>query len=161
MNKRNTRAFAFGILTAVIAFSTPYLFIKPNQSENRKIDESSAKEFLQANGYTVLTDEEHTLLQQTKSEDPANKNTEENEEPAEKDTEPEEGSQGVYQLTIESGMTPGEIAAQLEKANVIDQAADFGIYLEEYGFSKKIQLGTFKLTADMSYKEIAKIITKS
>jgi cell division protein YceG involved in septum cleavage len=58
-------------------------------------------------------------------------------------------------------MTPGEIAAQLEEANVIDQAANFGIYLEEYGFSKKIQLGTFKLTADMSYKEIAKIITKS
>ncbi|MBX9973037.1 hypothetical protein [Cytobacillus firmus] len=161
MNKRNTRAFAFGILMAVIAFGTAYFFIKPDQSENRKIDANSAKEFLQANGYTVLTDEEYTLLQQTKSEDPANKNTKEKEEPAEKNTEPEENSQEVYQLTIKSGMTPGEIAAQLEKANVIDQAAEFGNYLEEYGYSKKIQLGTFELTADMSYKEIAKIITKS
>ncbi|RBP94140.1 YceG-like family protein [Cytobacillus firmus] len=161
MNKRNTRAFAFGILTAVIAFGTPYFFIKPKQSEYRKIDDNSAKEFLQANGYTVMTDEEYTLLQQTKAEDPANKNTEEKEEPAEKNAKPEEGSQEFYQLTIESGMTPGEIAAQLEKANVIDQAADFGIYLEEYGYSKKIQQGTFELTTDMSYKEIAKIITKS
>ncbi|MDM5229162.1 hypothetical protein QUF73_23930 [Cytobacillus sp. NJ13] len=161
MNKRNTRAFAFGILMAVIAFGTAYFFIKPDQSENRKIDENRAKEFLQTNGYTVLTDEEYTLLQQTKSEDPANKYTEEKEKPAEKNTEPEENSQEVYQLTINSGMTPGEIAAQLEKANVIDQAADFGNYLEEYGYSKKVQLGTFELTADMSYKEIAKIITKS
>ncbi|UOE54411.1 hypothetical protein LIT38_20650 [Bacillus sp. CMF12] len=161
MNKRNTRAFAFGILMAVIAFGTAYFFIKPNQSENRKIDENSAKEFLQAKGYTVLTNEEYTLLQQTKSEEPANENTEEKEEPAEEDTELEEGAQVVYQLTIESGMTPGEIAVQLEKANVINQAADFGNYLEEYGYSKKIQLGTFELTPDMSYKEIAKVITKS
>ncbi|MDF2038621.1 hypothetical protein P2R12_16810 [Cytobacillus oceanisediminis] len=161
MNKRNTRAFAFGILMAVIAFGTAYFFIKPNQSENRKIDENSAKEFLQAKGYTVLTNEVYTLLQQTKSEEPVNGNTEEKEESAEEDTELDEGSQVVYQLTIESGMTPGEIAVQLEKANVIDQAADFGNYLEEYGYSNKIQLGTFELTPDMSYKEIAKVITKS
>ena len=96
MNKRNTRAFAFGILMAVIAFGIAYIFIKPNQSENRKIDEDSAKEFLQANGYTVLTDKEYTLLQQrTKSEDPANENTEEKEEPSEEDTEVEEGSQAA------------------------------------------------------------------
>ncbi|KON87046.1 hypothetical protein AF332_09625 [Sporosarcina globispora] len=159
MNKRNTRAFAFGILIAVIAFATAYFSNKPEQPENRKIDENSAKEYLQANGYIVLTDEEYTLLQQTKPEDPANENKEEKEEPAEEETE--EASSEVYQLTIESGMTPGEIAAQLEKVKIIDQAADFGNYLEEYRYSKKIQLGTFELTNKMSYKDIAKIITKS
>jgi hypothetical protein len=160
MNKRNTRAFAFGILIAVIAFGTAYFLNKPEQSEDRIMDENSAKKLLQANGYTVLTDEEYTLLQQTEAKD-QNENKDVKEEPAEENTEQEEESQKVYQLTIESGMTPGEIAAMLEKASVIDQAADFGNYLEEYGYSKKIQLGTFELTHNMSYKEIAKIITKS
>ncbi|EWG08942.1 hypothetical protein ABE29_09540 [Cytobacillus firmus] len=160
MNKRNTRAFAFGILIAVIAFGTAYFLNKPEQSEQRIMDENSAKKLLQANGYTVLTDEEYALLQQTEAKDQDEKK-EVKEEPAEENTEQEEESQKVYKLTIERGMTPGEIAALLEKASVIDQAADFGNYLEEYGFSKKIQLGTFELTQNMSYKEIAKIITKS
>ncbi|MCM3704519.1 MULTISPECIES: hypothetical protein [Cytobacillus] len=155
MNKRNTRAFAFGILIAVIAFFTAYFLNKPEQTENRTIDENSAKDFLQAKGYTVLSNEEYTLLLQTDAKDQT-ENKEVKEEPAEENTE-----QKVYQLTIESGMTPGEIAAILEKASVIDQAADFGNYMEEYGYSKKIQLGTFELNHNMSYKEIAKIITKS
>lgn len=159
MNKRNTRAFAFGILIAVIAFGTACFLNKP-EHEDRIMDKNSAKKFLQANGYTVLTDEEYTILQQTEAKD-QNENKEVKEDPAEENTEQEEESQKVYKLTIESGMTPGEIAAMLEKAGVIDQAADFGNYLEEYGYSKKIQLGTFELTHNMSYKEIAKIITKS
>ncbi|MEK3853143.1 hypothetical protein [Cytobacillus sp. FSL H8-0458] len=161
MNKRNTRAFAFGILIAVIAFGTAYFLNKPGQTPNRTIDESSAKKFLQANSYTVLTNEEYTLLQQTDAKDQNENKEVKEEEPAEENTEQEEESQKVYQLTIESGMTPGEIASLLEKASVIDQAADFGNYMEEYGYSKKIQLGTFELNHNMSYKEIAKIITKS
>jgi hypothetical protein len=160
MNKRNTRAFAFGILSAVIAFGTAYLLNKPEQLEDRKIDENSARKFLQANGYTVLTNKEYTLLQQTAAKG-QNANKEGTEKSAEENTEQEKETQRDYQLTIESGMTPGEIASLLEKARVIDQAADFGNFLEEYGYSKKIQLGTFELTHEMSYKEIAKIITKS
>ncbi|KAF0818381.1 MULTISPECIES: endolytic transglycosylase MltG [unclassified Cytobacillus] len=159
MNKRNTRAFAFGILIAVAAFGTAYLLNKPEQSEDRKIDENSARKFLEANGYTVLTNEEYALLQQTDAKDPNEKEV--NEETSEENTEQAKEAQRVFQLTIESGMTPGEIALLLEKASVIDQAADFGNYLEEYGYSQKIQLGTFELNHNMSYKEIAKIITKS
>jgi cell division protein YceG involved in septum cleavage len=49
----------------------------------------------------------------------------------------------------------------LAKSSIVDSAEDFGTYLEEFGYSTNIQLGTFELKPEMSYKDIAKLITKS
>ncbi|PWW26579.1 YceG-like family protein [Cytobacillus oceanisediminis] len=157
MNKRNTRAFAFGILISVLIMGSAY-FLNPNDlPENAKLDESSAKEFLIREGYIILTEKEHASLKE-----PLHEDSKETAARSEEQTEKQHSeSPKAYQLEIASGMTPGEIAEQLEKENIVDDAAEFGVYLEEYGFSKKIQLGTFELTNQMSYKDIAKTITKS
>ncbi|MBT2687125.1 endolytic transglycosylase MltG [Bacillus sp. ISL-47] len=156
MNKRNTRAFAFGVLISVLIMGFAYFFNKDDLPENAKLDESAAKAFLKREGYIVLTDEEHANLQkslQDPKETTAHEADQTQKEPSESPT--------AYQLEIASGMTPGEIAEQLEKENIVEDAAEFGDYLEEYGYSKKIQLGTFELTNQMSFKDIAKTITKS
>ncbi|WP_394137487.1 hypothetical protein [Cytobacillus oceanisediminis] len=157
MNKRNTRAFAFGVLVSVLIMGSAYFFNTDDLPADAKLDESSAKEFLIREGYIVLTEEEHASLLEPLHED--SKETAANSEEQTEKHPPE--SPTAYHLKIASGMTPGEIAEQLEKENIVDDAAEFSNYLDEYGYSKKVQLGTFELNNQMSYKDIAKKITKS
>ena len=62
-------------------------------------------------------------------------------------------------ITVSSGMESTEVAAMLEKAEIIKDAEDFDNYLVTQGISDKIQINTFKLNSNMTYEEIAKIIT--
>lgn len=156
MNRRSIRAFAIGILLSVCTIGIFYFSI-----DNEKVPEmnaDSAKSFLENKGYVVLTKDTFDQMEKTLSSQ--TKQAEKQQDPLPDPPKTEE-SITAYKLDIVGGMVSHDIAVILAKEKIIDDANRFEIYLEENGYSKKIQLGSFELTAKMSYKDIAKIITKS
>ncbi|OZU90666.1 hypothetical protein CIL03_02160 [Virgibacillus indicus] len=63
-------------------------------------------------------------------------------------------------MTIESGMPSSSISDALAENNIIDDAEEFNQYLQDEEYSLKVQLGSFDLSSDMSFYEIAEAITK-
>ncbi|MED3737975.1 endolytic transglycosylase MltG [Virgibacillus pantothenticus] len=71
-----------------------------------------------------------------------------------------EDEKKTFTVNIKEGMPSSEISDQLEANDIIDDAAKFNAYLEDNDYSQKVQLGKFKVSSDMSLKEIAEAITK-
>ncbi|MBC5637217.1 endolytic transglycosylase MltG [Ornithinibacillus sp. BX22] len=111
-----------------------------NENENKK-EEASEKE---------KSDESASDSDESSSEESSNNEPEEEQEEAVKS----------YTLTIESGMPSSTISNQLEENGIIDNARDFSNYLEDKGYAKRVQLGEFTLTSDMSHYEIAEALTR-
>ncbi|MBP2241625.1 cell division protein YceG involved in septum cleavage [Cytobacillus eiseniae] len=158
MNKRNTRAFAFGIFVAVCIIGGFFFQIEKKPAND--ISNEKAKKFLEEKGFTVLSTAEYeqmkkTITEHEKMEKSAQDSLQEPEEV------PSVNKVISYQLEINSGMYSHDIATLLAEKQIIDDSTQFETYLEEHGYSTKIQLGSFNLTSEMSYKEIAKLITKS
>ena len=65
----------------------------------------------------------------------------------------------TYVLTVTSKTISRDVARKLEKAGIIDDAEDFNDYLCEKGYASNIQNGKFTVKSNMSYKEIAELIT--
>ncbi|WP_102274560.1 endolytic transglycosylase MltG [Cytobacillus massiliigabonensis] len=156
MNRRNTRAFALGVLFSVCIFGIFHFTIEDKKAPEMNIDR--AKTFLEEKGYVILTKDKYKQMDETLSNQTSKREKEQTPLP---DPSQSEKSITAYQLKIMRGMVSRDIANILAKEKVIDDASKFEFYLVENGYSKKIQLGSFKLTSQMSYKDIAKIITSS
>lgn len=88
------------------------------------------------------------------------------EAPTEKPTEaptkaPTEPAAAEAVLTISPGMYSESVSAELVRLGIITNQKEFNSYLVNNGYAERIQTGDFKIKADMSYDEIARIITKS
>lgn len=79
-----------------------------------------------------------------------------NEEPA--DTEEKQDDYTTVQITIRSGMGSEEVAELLKDAGIIRDAADFDSYLNDNGYSTRIETGTFRINSNMTYLEIAELL---
>ncbi|RFA36401.1 hypothetical protein CAI16_05110 [Virgibacillus dokdonensis] len=112
-----------------------------------------------------------------KSTEEDSKNKEENDKPkSDQDSKKDEGQKEekdkqkkdekkekdkkTYTLKIEEGKPSSDISEKLEKNGIIDEASKFNDYLEDNDYSKKVQLGEFKVSSDMSLYEIAEAITR-
>ncbi|MCD7825307.1 MAG: hypothetical protein LUH14_05020 [Clostridiaceae bacterium] len=62
-------------------------------------------------------------------------------------------------LTIEVGDWSSDVADKLESLGVIENATKFDKYLNDYGYSEKISAGTYSVSIDDTYEELAKKIT--
>ncbi|KAB2338524.1 endolytic transglycosylase MltG [Cytobacillus depressus] len=155
MNRRNTRAFAFGILVSVSIIGSFYFSTKKDSAGELTIE--NAKALLTDGEYIVLTKEQYQVMEKAGIE--ATKQA----EPPQQTPAAQKTDEIIPSLKLEivSGMVSHDIAALLEREKIIDDGDHFETYLEENGYNKRIQLGTFDLKPDMSYKQIAKIITKS
>nr|WP_290443585.1 hypothetical protein [Sporolactobacillus kofuensis] len=69
----------------------------------------------------------------------------------------------TYKLHIKSGMTPSDISSDLVSAKILksNKKFDFDQYLHKHKLEKYVQLGTFKVSSDMSIPELAQVITKN
>lgn len=84
------------------------------------------------------------------------------EKPTEAPTEiPTEAPAAEAVLTISPGMYSESVSAELVRLGIITNQKEFNSYLVNNGYAERIQTGDFKIKADMSYDEIARIITKS
>lgn len=106
---------------------------------------------------TISVEETTTVVETTEAvtEAPTEKPTE---APTEVPTEPA-AAEAV--LTISPGMYSESVSAELVRLGIITNQKEFNSYLVNNGYAERIQTGDFKIKADMSYDEIARIITKS
>lgn len=160
MNYSHFRIFAYGIILATIIFTAIYYF--PNNekvSEVPSITEHDVNAYLSENKLTAITIKEFEQFKLAKSKllELEKQMQKHKEEASNKKELPQVLA---YQLKVKNGMNSEDIARELEKAKIIKNAAEFIKYLSDNGYHRHIQIGEFHITNDMSYQEIAVIITK-
>ncbi|WP_047980678.1 MltG/YceG/YrrL family protein [Ornithinibacillus contaminans] len=84
---------------------------------------------------------------------------EEKEETVEEPEESTEASIKEYELVIQSGMSSIDVSDLLYENGIVDDATEFNQYLETQGYQSIIGVGTYQVTDQMSYEQIATIIT--
>lgn len=154
------------------------LFNKPNpdddESDTSDEDESGEKTSGEKDNEenTETKETEKPTEKETETEEPTEKETETEkptEKPTEKETETEEETEEqppkpqaiTASIEIRSGMFSEAVSRLLEEAGIISNAAEFNMYLENNGYSERICVGTFTVSSDMSYEQLARIITRS
>lgn len=165
--KQPVRFFAIGLFTASLAILLIFLFTNSSH-EASDLTTEQLIEHIEEDGYRVITEDEYITFAVNK--DLASENSDANDQKKkdkQKDTnnkkENKESKKDVksYTVKVKSGMMPEEIAQLLEDNNIIDDAFSFATYLEDNGYSPYVQIDSYKLTSDMSKKEIAEKITKN
>ena len=105
---------------------------------------------------TISVEETTTVVETTEAVTEAS-----TEKPTEAPTEaPTEPAAAEAVLTISPGMYSESVSAELVRLGIITNQKEFSSYLVNNGYAECIQTGDFKIKADMSYDEIARIITK-
>lgn len=105
---------------------------------------------------TISVEETTTVVETTEAVTEAS-----TEKPTEAPTEaPTEPAAAEAVLTISPGMHSESVSAELVRLGIITNQKEFNSYLVNNGYAECIQTGDFKIKADMSYDEIARIITK-
>lgn len=107
------------------------------------------------------SEEQQTSNFKDKKEESADVGASEQEETDESATANEqetEESSSSYTLTINEGMASSDISSLLAGQNIVEDASEFNNYLNEHEYSDYIQIGTFKISSDMSFYEIAERI---
>lgn len=150
------QSFSLGILVATIILSVIYF----NESEKdrdvtEKMTEIDMKAQLEEQGYHILTTEQFEKLQAQKSPEVNN----DSDLPVAEKNDAQE--KVTFLLEINSGMNSESISRLLKEEGIIKDSKEFDEYLQETGYSIKIQIGSYELSSTMSYKEIAQRITKS
>ncbi|MGY0692912.1 hypothetical protein ACW2QC_09015 [Virgibacillus sp. FSP13] len=176
--KQPIRSFSIGLFTASLILLIVFLFIDDSKNNTDDIAADDMIEALKEDGYRVLSESEYISLsvndngkdttEEEKEEQPAteqkdNEKAEKEENKADdnsKEEKKEKEAKKTYTITIKSGMASSEISNLLVENDIIDDADEFSQYLEKEGYAKKVQLGKFKVSSDMSNYEIAEEITK-
>ena len=105
---------------------------------------------------TISVEETTTVVETTEAVTEAS-----TEKPTEAPTEaPTEPAAAEAVLTISPGIYSESVSAELVRLGIITNQKEFNSYLVNNGYAECIQTGDFKIKADMSYDEIARIITK-
>lgn len=168
--KQPIRFFAIGLFTASLILLIYYLFDNaPNEASDLTTDELI--EEIENEGLRVITEEEYITLtvykdlannEENEKDEKEEQQDEENETEKNEDDESNENQDiKTYTVKVKEGMMPEEIAKLLEDNEIVDDAFSFATYLEDNGYSPYVQIDSFKLTSDMSPKEIAEKITKN
>lgn len=183
--KQPIRAFSVGLFTSGIILLIIFLFFGDTNKTKSKLSDEEMTEALEDNGYHVLTDSDYVSLSVGQDEeqegekdndqnepeadsnndedqdknDDANEDEDANDDKDDNDKD-ESGEKNTYSITIEEGMASSDIGADLEKHDIIDDAAKFNKFLHDEDFDLKVQIGTFDVSDDMDFDEIADAITK-
>jgi len=139
------------------------LSVKNDQSENGSKEDKNNNGKDESEEDSDKDNDKDKKQDEDKSEedvddDASNGNADDESTNEDDDNETEEPN--TYSLTIEEGMASSEISAKLEDNNIIDDANKFNRFLETEGYELKVQIGTFDVSDDMDFEEIANTITK-
>lgn len=78
---------------------------------------------------------------------------------AEKDKMEKGVRSSAKQLEIKAGDWSGRVSETLEKMGIVKNAKDFDVYLNQNGYSESINAGTYTVSPDDTYRELARKIT--
>lgn len=118
---------------------------EPDQADKKDDEASDKKE----------ADEKEKETQEKKDKDDEKKKKEEEAKKKEK----EKDKPKKVTFTTKPGVVTEDVADILYKKKVIDDKQKFQKYLEDNDHSPYIQIGTFEVTTDMSFKELADVVT--
>lgn len=76
-----------------------------------------------------------------------------------KEVEPTKVVENYVSIKVTKGMSSEVVAKMLTKEGVVTDSNDFNNYLKKHDYSRKINVGTYKIKMDASYEEIAKMLT--
>ncbi|RKO61962.1 endolytic transglycosylase MltG [Caldibacillus debilis] len=156
MNKRTLRSFSLGMMLAVSAVFCYYHFFYQEKAA------SGGEERKESGGIVLERKEYEELL--AKIEGLEKENRQLQQELAgrmEKTGEPQESGGGKITLEIKKGMTLEDLSNFLKEHQMISDRKKFEQFMVKENYDRKIQTGTFHLTKDMNYTEIAELITAS
>ena len=143
------RAFSMGMfITTVILWGT-YTYVgkeSPSPSEP-SLTEESVQEYLKEKGYTAISKREYEeLINKIKEKNPQQT--------------PEPSPQKITTIQIQQGTRAVDVANLLEQQGIIQSASEFQQYLADARLTNKLRVGTYQITPNMSFTEIANILTK-
>lgn len=149
MNKARLQGLSAGIIFTTTIFAAFYYGTGKFEGTTPTAEE--AKELLVKKGFVVtLPTEEAKKTVQPKDPDKVL---------MEKEASKEAPSIVTYTIKVKTNMTTAEIADRLSKEKIIDEAAEFEAYMNDRDFSKKIQIGEFVVTNNMTYRQLANTLT--
>jgi len=184
--KTAIRSFALGLFVASLLMFG-YFFLFENNSSN--IEDLTTDELISSiedEGYRVISESEYVSFsfykeEQKKNNDESDDSSKKKDKPKkdnskdkkDKDKEKKDNKENneinnnnndnedviKHTFKTETGIVSQEIADILYDNKIIDDRDKFANYLEDNGYSSKIQIGTFEVTSDMSHKELAEVIT--
>ncbi|HLQ95800.1 MAG TPA: hypothetical protein VK108_05400 [Pseudogracilibacillus sp.] len=172
--KQSLRFFSLGILVSAILLLGYTLFFSGDLKQaDPSVEEMS--DSLSDQGYRVVSEDEY--VKYTLDKDKAS-NSEENDETNKEDEDEKEKDESDNNddnddkkdkdkkkekatIKTESGVVAPDIAEDLVEEKIIkkDEKDDFAAYMDDEGYSEKVQLGKFKVDSDMDFKELAKTFT--
>lgn len=112
---------------------------------------------------TPSEDSSDPILEVDKAED-SNKSNEDKKLVAEEtdkkvdSNEENNDSQDYVYISIQNGMSSGEVALILKNYGIIENNKDFNNFLIENGYYANIKVGDFKLSKNSTYEQIANLI---
>lgn len=142
MNKARLQGLSAGIIFTTTIFAAFYYGTGKFEGTTPTAEE--AKELLVKKGFVVTlpTEEAKKTVQ-----------------PKDPDKVLMEKEASTYTIKVKTNMTTAEIADRLSKEKIIDEAAEFEAYMNDRDFSKKIQIGEFVVTNNMTYRQLANTLT--
>jgi len=143
------RAFSMGIFvtTATLWGVHTYDGQKEAPPSEPSLTEESVQEYLKEKDYMAISKREYMEL--------INKTKEKNQQQT-----PEPSSSQITTIQIHQGTRAVEVATLLEQQGVIKSASEFQQYLAKARLTDKLRVGTYQITPNMSFTEIANILTK-
>ncbi|WP_099220961.1 endolytic transglycosylase MltG [Listeria costaricensis] len=157
--KKNLQMLALGFLiSAVVLFIGDQFFItdtdaatetKTTQKATETKADSSKKD--SDNSDTWKKKYEDLLAQQELEKKEA--------EDAKKAEEAKANEVKTYTLTIQSGDPASKAGEDLQANGIIESADDFNKYIKDNGYEGYIRDGQYEVKSDMSYEDIAKLLS--
>lgn len=187
--KQSIRFFAFGLITASILLFGTYFLSNTSQTVDmskddmiealeeygyRTISETDYVAFSFFKEQEMQNDDEAEKDKPKKDDKEKDKDKQEDGEASKDEDDEKENDDEVdsndnsdnededvitHTFTTTDGVVSQNIADILVEEKIIDDRREFLDYLDDNGYSARIQLGKFTVSSDMSYKEIAEIIT--
>ncbi|CAH0297089.1 endolytic transglycosylase MltG [Peribacillus simplex] len=149
MNKARLQGLSAGIIFTTTIFAGFYYGTGLFEGATPTTEE--AKELLVKQGFVVTL----PMKEAKKTVQPKDPDKDLMEEEASK----KDPSIVSYTIKVKTNMTTTEIADSLSKEKIIDEAAEFEAYMNDHDFSKKIQIGEFVVTNNMTYRQLANTLT--
>ena len=94
------------------------------------------------------------VQEEVQEEDPENT---ENETEVETEGETEE----TITVSVVSGDSSWSVAKRMEEVGLVDSAKEFDAFLCGNGYDKRISVGTYEISSNAAWEDMAKIITKT
>ncbi|MFF2854542.1 hypothetical protein [Peribacillus sp. NPDC058002] len=149
MNKAGLQGLSAGMIFTTTIFAGFYYGTGLSAGTSPTAEE--AKELLVKKGFVVTLPMEE-VKENVQPKDP-------DKDSMEKEASKKDPSIVTYTIKVKTNMTTTEIADSLYKEKIIDDAAEFEAYMNDRDFSKKIQIGEFVVTNNMSYRQLANTLT--